>query len=732
MTKKNIVNPKSKNENQEYQNTNSNNTNQEFDVRKKKFWKFWSVMVLLTVGMLVVVGRLLYIQIINSAEYSELAKKQQQSKREITPQRGNIYDRNGNLLASTIKSFSISVDPTVLKNKDSLATLIEKNIGTNKEVTLNKINSANGQYVRLHRRVTPQKITEIRKLRDSLKVNNRIVRDRGIILRNDPTRYYNYSTVAAQILGGINLDDNRGSGGVELQYDSLLRGIPGFEFVYLDANQQPRPALNLPVIESENGANIHLTIDIELQKIVEFELMQGVLNSRATSGTIIALNPNTGEILACASYPSFNPNLRTTFSSENMRIRSVADAYEPGSTFKAITAAAGIEENIVKPTDLFNGFNGAFVQSTYTIKDEIPMGVVDFQAAFESSSNIILSQLAVKIPDNKFYKYIRDFGFGIRTGVDIPGEISGRTPRFDVINQVDKRFLGFGYGIMATPIQLVAAYSAIANEGKLMRPYLVKKIERENKILRETKPQLVRKVISERTSKTLTDLLVAAVENGTGKRAYIRDIKIAGKTGTAQMLISGAYSSSNHLASFIGFYPAENPQICMLVLLDRPRVDFYGGSVAAPIFRNIALRWISISPEFLNTSKGLNISNEAKTVNRNIVFVPELKGLSIDDADMILRYLGLKSKSNERTGIIISQVPSAGTKVNRKTEIMLQVNSSTVENSKPDVRGLSLRRAISILHSSGFRTTVRGSGTVREQKWETDSNKEYICVLICR
>ena len=730
--KKNNNNIKINNDNLN-DNSASNNANEEFDVRKKKFWKFWFVMALITVGMLVVVGRLMHIQIINSGEYLEQAKKQQQTKQEIIPQRGNIYDRNGNLLASTIKNISIAVDPTVLKNKDTLATLIEKNIGTNKEITLNKINSAKGEFLRLSRRVMPDKVDEIRRLKD-----------RGILLIDEPIRYYNYSSVAAQIIGCTSID-NLGLGGIELRYDSLLRGQSGYMIMYRDAKQRLRPALNLPTIESENGANIHLTIDIELQKIVEFELMQGVINSRATSGTIIALDPNSGEILACASFPGYNPNLQTTFSSENMRIRSVADAYEPGSTFKAITAAAGIEENIVKPTDLFNGFNGAFVQSTYTIRDEIPLGVADFQKAFENSSNIILSQLAMKIPDNKFYKYIRDFGFGLRTGVDIPGEISGRIPKFDVINQVDKRFLGFGYGIMATPIQLVTAYSAIANNGRLMRPYIVKKIEKENQTIREIKPQLVRRVISEQTSKTMTNLLVGVVEDGTGTRANIKDIKIAGKTGTAQMLISGAYSKSNHLASFIGYYPADNPKICMLVLLDRPRVDFYGGSVAAPIFRNIALRWISISPEFLNNFNENNTKNNA----RNIVYVPELKGLSIDDAAVILSDLGLKSKSDGKMGIIVSQVPNAGVKVGKNTTIMLQVNSpmfhinsSTTPNNEissnrfteqlPDVKGLSLRRAISILHNAGFRTTVKGNGTVRGQKWEVNENKEYICVLICR
>lgn len=721
---------------------NTTNPNK-FYVREKKFWKFWVVMMLLTFGLIVVVGRLLYIQIINSEKYLELAKNQQQTKQKIIPQRGNIYDRNGNLLASTIKSVSIAVDPTELKNKDSLATLIERDIGIKRDVVLEKINSSKGQFLRLCRRVSPNKTFKIKELKENgvrQEKNGRKIKspDKGILLIDEPTRYYNYSSVAAQIIGCTNLE-NKGLSGIELGYDSLLCGKPGYMIMYRDAKQRLRPALNLPTIEPENGSNIYLTIDIELQKIVEFELMQGVMSSQGRSGTAIALDPNTGEVLACASYPGYNPNLPATYSSENMRIRAISDAYEPGSTFKAITAAAAVEEKIVKPTDLFNGFNGVFVQSSYTLRDEHRLGIATFKEAFEYSSNIILSQVAMKIPDKSFYKYIRDFGFGLKTDLNVPGEITGKIPKFNAINPVDKRFIGFGYGIMTTPIQLVAAYSAIANKGKLMKPYIITKIEKDSKILREVKPQLVRNVVSEGTSKTLTELLKGVVQNGTGKKAYIEGLEVAGKTGTAQLLISGSYSKSNHIASFIGYYPANNPKICMLVFVESPQLNFYGGSVAAPIFKNIALRWASISPNFLNKQ------NNNNDIKKNIVYVPELKGISIDDAQAILADLGLKSKTDGNNGVIVSQFPRAGTKITQNTAVLLKVNAPKTENQNnvntvnnavpptttPNVVGLSLRRAISILHNAGFKANVKGSGMVKSQKWTFNDKKEYICILYC-
>lgn len=710
---------KKKGNNEEH---NANNT-----VRHKKFWKFWLTIVLMNLVLLVVVIRLLYIQVVNSDYYVEQAKKQHQSRVELAPERGNIYDRNGNLLASNISSISIAVDPTVLKNKDTISFLIEKHIGISQKKVLDKINSAKGAFVWICRRVLPDKVSELKK-----------IKDRGLIFIEEPIRYYNYSSVGAQLIGCTNID-NHGLGGIELQYDKILRGESGYMLMYKDAKGRLRPAINLPTIPPKNGENLYLTLDIELQKIVEFELMQGVVGMQAASGTAIAIDPSTGEILASASYPGYNPNSLSSYSMESMRNRAVTDAYEPGSTFKAITAAAGIEEKLVNPNSLYNGYQGQYIFEDVVIRDDHPLGVVKFYEAFSYSSNIVMSQLAAKLPDQKFYKYIRDFGFGLTTGVDIPGELTGRIPKFTVMNPVDKRFFGFGYGILVTPIQLVSAYASIANGGALMKPYIVNRITIGENTIKEFKPQKVRKTISEETSKTLTELLCRVVENGTGKRAFIPDLKIAGKTGTSQKMVSGSYSKSNYFASFVGYFPAESPKICLLVVIDSPKNSYYGGSVAAPIFRNIALRWASISPSSL-VSKTDNKKADLAS-NQNYVFIPEFSGVTVTEAKMIASDLGLVVDMKETDGLIVGQMPRAGTRVKRGTKIMLKakINKNTevdantyiTEETLPNVTGLSLRRAISILNNAGVKAKIIGNGKVKSQRWEIDENKERICVLTC-
>ncbi len=696
----------------------------ETNVRSKKFWKFWVVMVAINIGLLVVIGRLLYIQTINADYYLERAKRQQQSKIALAPERGNIYDRNGNVLASNLKSVSIAVDPKVLKNKEDIAKIIEKNLGIDSKRILDKINSANGEFLWIVRRVMPDKVAELRK-----------IKDRGLLLIDEPTRYYNYSSIGAQLIGCTSID-NRGLGGLELQYDSLLKGHPGYIIMYKDARGNLRPAVNLPAIDPINGSDIHLTIDIELQKIVEFELMQGVINAQAVAGTVVALNPNTGELLAVASYPGYNPNSTATYSADGMRNRAIADAYEPGSTFKSITASAGIEEKVAKPNDIFNGFGGRIQLANVTIRDEHPLGMATFEQGFRYSSNIILSQVAMKLPDQKFYKYIRDFGFGLPSHINLPGEISGRIPKFNNMNAIDKRYIGFGYGILVTPMQLVAAYSAIANDGILMKPYVVSGIVKNGDTIRQFSPEKIRKTISKETAKTVTKLLCAVVDSGTGKLAHLQDLKIAGKTGTTQKMVSGSYSKSNYYASFVGYYPADNPQICLLVCLDRPQNSYYGGAVAAPVFKNIALRWASISPEILE-EQGIKRNRH----NANTVYVPELTGLSIDDARLILSELDLKLSTTLTSGIIVSQMPRSGSRIVRGSTILTKINySNDSDTSKisnmsvtlPDASGLTLRRAISILHNAGYRARIVGSGTVKEQRWEVTAAGERLCILICK
>jgi cell division protein FtsI (penicillin-binding protein 3) len=703
------------------------------DLKKSVVLEMFGVFSLLSIGLLFIIGRLFYVQVLNNDDYVKQAEKQQQSRDTILPQRGNIYDRNAILLASSIKYISIAIDPTIIRTKkkdalcntlDSIAILLEKYKAIPKSVTITKIKqiqkenskkkNKQTQYIHLANRIASDKESYFKKLND-----------RGIIIETEYIRHYNYSNIASQILGHTD-NNNRGKGGIERQYDSILSGISGYRYVYKDAKGNKRSALDLPTISPIDGANLYLTIDINLQEIVEYELAKGVLNAAAEAGTIIALDPETGELLACASYPNYNPNNPAAYNDKAARIRSITDVFEPGSTFKAITATAGIEEKIVTLSDIFNGYQGLYQQPTYSIRDEHPLGIISFYNAFVNSSNIILSELAVRIKKNIFMKYIRDFGFGALTGIDLPGEIRGYVPKLDSIKNVDLRYLGHGYQIAVTPIQMVCAYSAIANDGNLLKPYIVKKIVDKDSITIERNKQPIRKVMSLNTSMNLKSLLTGVIREGTGAKAFVKNLKIAGKTGTAQKLKDGTYKSSKYIGSFIGFYPADKPKICMLVMIDEPQNNYYGGAIAAPIFKNIALRYTEINSDIIN-----NYENKGST---DLVYVPELKGLKYETANKILNSLDLKLASDKQTGIIIKQNPYSGAKIKKggNVKVSLEEPCENLNIKLPKVVGLPLRNAISVLHTNGYKANINGSGKVYKQEWKLNGKKERICYLKCR
>jgi len=711
----------------------TNNPKSTSTIKKSVFWELFCVFSLFAIGILFVIGRLFYVQIVNKDLYVKQGKRQQQSKDTIIPQRGNIYDRNGVLLASSIRYISIAVDPTLIsdtiikkldttivrKNIDSVAVFLERYKGIPKNETIKKIKQVKNeniikeknkqrkkQYIFLAKRISADKENSFKNLKDV-----------GIIIETEYIRHYNYSSVAAQILGHTN-DKKEG---IEKQYDSILSGVSGYRYVYKDAKGTKRPALDLPTISPIDGANLYLTIDINLQEIVEFELARGVRSAAAESGTIIAMDPETGEILACASYPSYNPNDPSAYNPEAARIRSITDVFEPGSTFKAITAAAGFEEKIItKMSDMFYGYHGLYQQNTYSITDGKAFGMASFYDAFVHSSNIILADIAVKTKRNVFMKYIRDFGFGSETGIDLPGEIRGAYPDPKNVKDVDLRYLGHGYQISITPIQLVNAYSAIANNGNLLQPYIVKKIVDKDKIVMEKNKKIIRNVIkSHSTATNLKILLTGAVKEGTGTKAFIKNFKIAGKTGTAQKYKDGTYQNKKYIGSFIGFYPADKPKICMLIMIDEPQGNYYGGTIAAPIFKNIALRHAGINSDIID-----DYGNKTTS----LVYVPRLEGLRYETSNMLLSSLGITLTSDYKKGIIASQNPYADARIKKENDIKVypvDLSNSTL----PKVIGLPTRNAISILHSNGYKVKVSGTGKVFAQDW---NQNEKICYIKCR
>jgi cell division protein FtsI/penicillin-binding protein 2 len=562
-------------------------------VKRKKFWKLFLLMSLIFAGFVIVIGRLFYIQVLNSGYYSEKARRQHESNVTLKAERGNIYDRNGRLLATDINSISLAVDPQLLNRLESsgkpafkgLKTKLSKILavitGEEESKLLRKLNNTTRSFIWLRRGLNPGMVSRI----DSL-------RDKGLIIIEEPNRYYLYGNAGAQVIGCTDID-NRGINGIEKYLDTMLRGKSGYMFMHRDALGFLRPSASLPLIPAEHGNSVKLTIDIELQKIVEFEIAEGVRNFSAESGTAIVIDPSTGELLAMASYPGYDPNKPEDSPAGSMRIRGVTDTYEPGSTFKLVTAAAALEEGLVDTADVFNGFNGLMTFDEFKIKDDHPQSSFTFREALEKSSNIVFSQIAAKLPMDAYFKYIRDFGFGMIHDIDLPGESAGIIPSPGGFDITKRRFAGFGYGISVTPLQLAVAYASVANKGIMYKPYCIYEIYNpEGERIRLNKPEKIRRVISSKTASLISQLLKNVVNRGTGVNARINNLDISGKTGTAQQLTDGSYTKSHYNASFVGYYPTDNPEMVILVLLDRPKGIYYGGSTAAPIFRNIVARWI--------------------------------------------------------------------------------------------------------------------------------------------
>ncbi len=693
-----------------------------------KPWRMRFMAIFFLIGFVAVLVKLFYVQIVKGSEYRERARKQYEAKVDLRPTRGLILDRQGRIVASTIQSVSYAVDPKMLENPDRICELLQAVCGLNKESLLARIAANRDKnFVWLARGFTVSSATAAL---DS-------INDPGFIRLSEPKRNYLYGSLAAQVIGCTNVD-NKGLSGLELTYDSLLQGESGFEVMQRDGRGRLRQIIGASTKAARNGYSLELTIDAELQSIVEQELYRGMQLAGANSAMAIALNPHTAEVLAMASFPNYNPNSLKESTPDAMRIRGIADMYEPGSTFKLITAAAAVDQGLVSPETQVDGLNGEMVLKDGTIvRDHEALGVCTLEEALEKSSNIVFGNLARSIPDMIFYKYTRDFGFGIPIGFELSGESRGLLKLPKEYDYSTKLFMGYGYQMAASALQLANAYATVANRGLMMKPYIVKGIlDQHNERIKEFQPQRIRQVISEQSAHILSNMFCGVVDRGTGTEARIQGLRIAGKTGTAQQLVDGKYSKEAYTASFIGYYPADSAEMVVLVMLDRPKTDIYGGRTAAPIFRNIVQRILStpsVNENFPALARLAHTQPPADTLR-----VPDLRGMEWSQADRLVHERGLRLAQSEALGVIVRQNPPAGSTVIRGSAIDIEIGSQSVANdstkkspaSLPDVRGLSLRRAVAILHAGNVVVHVQGSGRVRSQSWSTRNGMRH-CTLNC-
>ncbi len=669
--------------------------------------RLYVVGIALFMGLVVISGRLIKLQIIDGDRYAEQARRQYESKMVLQAERGALYDRGGNLLATNAMSISFAADPKHIENPQRLAKIFADALGDPYEVWLGKLTQKNTSFVWLHRKVSGPALERLKDLDDD-----------GLIKLKEPLRHFEYASLGAQAIGATDIDNN-GLNGVELYYDEQLKGSDGYVVMQRDARGRRRPDVDLPQVRPQHGSALVLTLDVNVQAIVEDELRKGVERAGALSGTAIAIDPHTGELLALASYPTYDPNDMRSAEQAAVRVRAITDTYEPGSTIKVVTVAAALEEGEVDPDEKIDCENGLYKIAGHIIRDDHPAGTVSFREAMSRSSNIAMAKVASRISAPRFYKYVRDFGFGIISGVDLPGEARGEVKKPDEFSDGTQEFMAFGYQLAVTPLQLVCAYAAVANGGVMMKPHLLKRrLDRNGEVLEEFKAQEIRRVISPKTARTLCDMLVQVVDSGTGKAARINGMKIAGKTGTSQQIFDGAYSKEKYNASFVGFFPADQPRVTLLVLLDSPTNGYYGGQVAAPIFREIARRIMGASVGS-EPSRPTYAASEAPALRQvtaaTSLETPDLRGLDADAARMLGEKYGCRVLVRGAGRLVMEQTPAPGTRIEARSVIVLALSAPENDAVMPDLRGLSLRRALNILSICQVKPHVSGSGIVRSQ-----------------
>lgn len=616
-------------------------------------------------------ARLAFLQVIRHPAYLERAKDQQSDIETLAPKRAEILDRNGEVLAYSVDADTVVVNPRQVKDVEgtveALCTVFGDCTSKDKRADLLARLKRTSAFEYLRRGVAPATGAAVRALALP-----------GVRIESEPKRYYPKRELAGQVVGFVSRD-NKGLGGVELAFDTQISGRPGKALRLNDGRQ--RSVDQLVVLEPTVGATLELTIDQTIQHIVERELKAGVQAQNAVSGTAVVMDPMTGEILALASYPPFNPNMGGQVDASLRRNRAVEDIYEPGSTFKIVTAAAAIEEGVLATTDLIDTAPGHIVVSKgRRVSDTHPHGTLTFEDAIVLSSNVGAIKAGWQIGAERLNRYVHRFGFGEILSKDFKGATRGIVWKPEDLDSGALASVSMGYQIGVTPLQMVNAAATVANGGTLFQPHIVRAEIRDGR-RKAVDPVAVRTAVSASTAATLTTIMEAVVERGTGTAARVDGYQVAGKTGTAQKNVDGRYVEGAYTGSFVGFVPSRRPALAILVVIDEPRKGaIYGGVVAAPVFQRIAaasLRHLAI-PRTINPIAPVIISADATLLSRSSQSRPQVQpaalsldgqpvmplvtGLSAREATRILTKAGLFVRVNGQ-GVVISQVPEPGTPI---------------------------------------------------------------------
>jgi len=648
---------------------------------------------------LVVVMRLVQIQVMDRASYEKQAARQSERTITLDPRRGAIVDRSGHPLAVSVDAESIYAVPQDIDDPTHTATALARALGLDAahrrdlQSQLEKTRA----FVWVQRKVDPGTARAVRALQLE-----------GVGFLTENRRYYPQRELAAHVIGYVGLD-NTGMSGIEYAFEDLMRGRAAKVVIRTDAR---RRALGHTEKPSTDGHTVVLTLDDAIQHVAEKELEKAVADTGSQAGMAVVMDPRTGEILALANRPTFNPNRFGAYPSSRWRNRAVADAYEPGSMFKIITAAASLEEKVVDPDEVIDCGHGALEVAGIRINDHKVFDSLTFRDVIAKSSDVGVARVAQRLGKDNFNRYMRQFGFGAVTGVELPGESGGLLRPPNRWSALSLPTLSFGQEIVVTALQMTTAVAAIANGGYLMKPVIVRAVEdSDGHVVREARPTAVRRVVDAATADTLTDILKGVVLRGTGHRAAIPGYAVAGKTGTAQKVdASGHYSMVDHVASFVGFVPATRPALVVLVSLETPRGPANeGGDVAAPLFARIAepalrrlavppddpdrvLRASGFRPEMVHTvayrpgtdagAEGGSREADRPVAGTDPGLMPDLRGASAREGATAAARLGLIVEL-KGTGRVVTQSPEPGAEIEAGMTCVLQLGGAATAAPSP-------------------------------------------------
>lgn len=606
------------------------------------------------------------LQILQHEEMLKKAENQHQRVVQLTPARGAILDRNGTSLAVSVEMESCYARPKSIRDVEGTAAVLAPFLGVTSEEILKKFKNSKN-FVWLERCMDPKQAMKIKNLKLQ-----------GIDFLPETKRYYPNSEIAAHVIGFTGVDPV-GLEGLERKYNSIILGNTGYVITERDALGRNISLKNDVVKSASPGKNLVLTLDSFIQHTAEKELEKAVIGSKAKNGIALVMESDSGRILAMANYPTFNPNASFRYNHAQLRNRAVADSFEPGSTFKIFLIAAALEEKLLQPNDTVNCEWGSFKVADHTIHDTHKFGRIPVADILKHSSNIGAAKIGFRLGEERYSRYLRNFGFGEKTGIDLPGESSGNIRNGRRWYNVDLANISFGQGVTASAIQLTSAVSAVANGGNLMKPYIVERILDDNgQVVQQFAPQALRKVISEDTSRKMSKMLeTVTTDGGTGVNAAVEGFRVAGKTGTSQKPdpVTRGYSATKRTASFIGYIPADKPKLTIMVVIDEPATSPYGGVVAAPAFREIAqssLGYLKISPK-----SSLAKENSVITPAKAKIPAPETvaEGDAFDETD----------------------------------------DNSVSSDRMPDFRGMSIRQVLQVMEKQGINIRLIGSGKATRQ-----------------